>query len=169
MITNFQLQTTVQIYIGKGDGTFKAPSTVNISADTYSLPGLADFNGDGRIDLAFLTEDSSSQAGLAIALGNGDGTFANATISNLEGGDAIRGGGLVAADFDGDGKIDLALLAPYSFSGIFYGKGDAPSHRYPRVVTSSPKTSSTWPPARLPLRSISTRTASPISLLEMCC
>ncbi|MGB9417059.1 MAG: FG-GAP-like repeat-containing protein, partial [Acidobacteriaceae bacterium] len=122
-IVNFQLQTQLQVYLSKGDGTFKPPSTIAIGADAYGLPVLADFNKDGKLDLAVLAETGPGQAELAISLGKGDGTFAAAVISNLAGGDAIRSSELAAADFDDDGNIDLALFDSNDFSGIFYGKG----------------------------------------------
>jgi hypothetical protein len=121
-IVNFQLQTQLQVYLSNGDGTFKPPTTVAIGADAYGIPVLADFNKDGKLDLAALAETSSGQAELAISLGNGDGTFATPTILNVGGGDAIRSSGIAAGDFDGN--VDLALLDSSDFSGIFYGKGD---------------------------------------------
>ena len=123
-IVNFQLQTQLEVFLSNGDGTFKAPTTVGIGADAYGTPVLADFNKDSKLDLAVLAETSAGQAELAIALGNGNGTFASATISNLGGGDAVRSAGLAGADFDGDGNADLALLDSNDYSGIFYGKGD---------------------------------------------
>jgi hypothetical protein len=123
-IVNFQLQTQLQVYLSKGDGTFKPPTTIAIGSDAYGLPILADFNKDGKLDLAVLAETSPGQAELVISLGKGDGTFAAAAISNLGGGDAIRSSGLASDDFDDDGNIDLALAEPSDFSGIFYGKGD---------------------------------------------
>lgn len=129
----------LQIFIAKGDGTFKTPFTVTVSANTFGLPVLADFNGDGKADLSFITEDASSQAGFAIALGNGDGTFASATISNLTGGDAIRSAGLAGADFNGDGKVDLALFDTQGYSGIFYGQGDGTFTSVPETGYLVPK------------------------------
>jgi len=116
--------TSLQTFIGNGDGTFKAPSTITVTGNPTVSIEVADFNKDGKPDLAFLAETSASQAELAIALGKGDGTFDTPTVSNLTGGDAILSGSLAAADFDGDGKIDLALLNNEEFSGIFYGNGD---------------------------------------------
>lgn len=123
-VINFQLQTQLEVFVGNGDGTFKPPVTIPVGADSYGTPVIADLNKDGRLDLATLAETSGSQAELVVLPGNGDGTFATPTIVNLTGGDAIRSAYLAGADFDGDGKIDLALLDALDFSGIFYGKGD---------------------------------------------
>lgn len=116
--------TQIQIFLGNGDGTFKAPLPVTISASAFGIPVVADFNKDGKLDLVFITEDSTSQAGFAVALGHGDGTFATPVISDLVGGDAVRSAGLASADFNADGNLDLALFDTAAFSGIFYGNGD---------------------------------------------
>jgi hypothetical protein len=123
-IINFQLQTQLQVFVSNGDGTFKAPVTAAVGADTYSIPVLADFNKDGKLDMAVLAETALGQAELVILPGQGDGTFGTAAVSNLVGGDSIRSAGLAAADFDGDGNVDLALIDSQDFGGIFYGKGD---------------------------------------------
>ncbi len=122
--------TQLELYLGNGDGTFKAPSIITTAANPNANGGaniplvLADLNKDGKLDIACLGETSASQAQLAISLGNGDGTFAAPTILNISGGDAVHSDGIGAADFDGDGNVDLALLDPNDFSGIYYGKGD---------------------------------------------
>jgi hypothetical protein len=122
-VVNFQLQTQLQAFLGNGDGTFKTPTTIAVGADAYETV-LDDLNKDGKLDLAVLAENSSSQAELVTLLGNGDGTFGTAAVSNLTGGDSIRSANLAAADFDGNGTVDLALLDPEDFSGIFYGNGN---------------------------------------------
>jgi hypothetical protein len=64
---------TVAVRIGKGDGTFGAPTVIFTYAAGYTQQVLAgDFNGDGKQDFALLDGDGS----IFIALGNGDGTFA---------------------------------------------------------------------------------------------
>ncbi|MBS1820479.1 MAG: VCBS repeat-containing protein [Acidobacteria bacterium] len=115
----------VQVFLAKTDATFAAP----VSAITTTNVGqitVADFNKDGKPDIAALIETASpqSQAQLAIALGNGDGTFATPVLSSLSGGDAIRSDGLASADFNNDGNVDLALIDNNNFGGVFYGKGD---------------------------------------------
>jgi hypothetical protein len=122
-VVNFQLQTQLEAFVGNGDGSFKTPVPIALGADSYSTV-LTDLNNDGKLDLVALTESGAGQAALAIALGNGNGTFGTAAVSNLTGGDAIRSANLAAADFDGDGNVDLALLDPNDYSGVFYGKGD---------------------------------------------
>ncbi len=65
--------TILNIFLGKGDGTFQPVLTMNIGASLDSIV-VADFNGDGKLDIAGL----NAGAGLFVFLGNGSGTFAPA-------------------------------------------------------------------------------------------
>jgi hypothetical protein len=134
----------LQIYLSKGDGTFQAPITPSTAANpglinTGTPCTLTDLNKDTKLDLICFGETTAGQAQLAISLGNGDGTFGTATIFNVGGGDAIRSSGLAAADFDGDGNVDLALIDGADFSGIFYGKGDGTFTSIPFNGNAVPK------------------------------
>jgi hypothetical protein len=124
VVTNFQLQNQLEVFLGNGDGTFKTPIPIPSVPDLYGSPVIADFNKDNKLDLAFLGETSAGQAEIVIALGNGDGTFGTPTVLEIPGGDAIRSSSLAGGDFKGDGNIDLALFDSEAFSGILYGKGD---------------------------------------------
>jgi hypothetical protein len=129
--------THLQLFLSRGDGTFN-PSNI-ATAPNPGLNGgvpcaLGDLNGDNKVDLVCTGETTSSQAQFSVSLGNGDGTFAPPTISNLTGGDTIRSSGVAIADFDGDGKPDLALINPSDVSGLFYGKGDG---TFTSVVSNS--------------------------------
>lgn len=124
---------TLQTLLGKGDGTFKAPVTVNgvtpagILFGTQSAPvALADMNNDGIVDLVALEDDSVTQnLDIAIALGNGDGTFKSPGITNYSQ-QYVVGAGLAVADFDGDGNLDVATTGFIGTQGdgIAFGNGD---------------------------------------------
>jgi hypothetical protein len=104
---------------GKGDGTLTYSDTL---ANTFSQPTLsltaADFNGDGNLDLvAGNSPLPGSGISPVILLGYGHGAFnANAVFSNLE----IDGESIGVGDFNGDGKLDLAVDG----SSILLGNGD---------------------------------------------
>ncbi len=81
-----------------------------------------DFNGDGKLDLVTTNYVAGN---LSIFLGNGDGTFqAPQTISI---GSNTNPVGIVAADFDGDGNLDLAIGYDYQNShgvSVLLGNGN---------------------------------------------
>jgi hypothetical protein len=91
------------VSLGRGDGTFTSGPGSPISlGSSLSAIVAADFNGDGKLDLAVTDAGSNT---VMILLGNGDGTFgAPATIPVGNAPDAI-----VAGDFNNDGKLDLAV------------------------------------------------------------
>jgi Bacterial Ig-like domain (group 3)/FG-GAP-like repeat len=136
--------TILQVYLGKGDGTFAAPTTVSTAANpglicTSCSLVLADFNNDNNLDLAVVGETNAGQGQIAVSLGNGSGTFAAPTILNVSGGDAVRSAGIAAADFDGDRNIDIAFLNSEGVSGVYYGIGNGTFTSVTSNGTSYPK------------------------------
>jgi hypothetical protein len=95
------------IFLGKGDGTFTAPTLASFTLEYFPTSiVVGDFNGDGILDLAF-----SDLNGVEIASGNGDGTFNETSASPIQVPNELYS--LQAGDFNQDGKLDLAGLDNY--------------------------------------------------------
>ncbi len=124
------------ILLGNANGTFTAATQTAFSAYTFGPMVVADFNGDGKQDLAILDGDNNT---VTILLGNGDGTF---TVAPSSPATAANSKHLVVADFNGDGIPDLAVSNLSSNSlNIFLGNGDGtftPVASSPAAASSSP-------------------------------
>jgi hypothetical protein len=104
------------VLLGRGDGTFEAP----LSYGVLGPLAVGDLNRDGKPDLAIKKDRGS----VSILLGNGDGTFQPEVTSTATSG---LGGGVVIADFNGDGRLDLAVggyIWGNSGFAILLGNGD---------------------------------------------
>jgi uncharacterized protein (TIGR03437 family) len=99
---------------GVGDGTFLAPKNFSMTAVTAALPSgivAADFNGDGNLDVAIVHPTASGNSlgnTVTIYLGDGTGNFTAATATLTTG---TMNTGIATADFNGDGKPDLAIAS----------------------------------------------------------
>jgi hypothetical protein len=118
------------IQLGNGDGTFQAPAYFGKYIGTLVF---TDLNGDGYLDIAALIPTANAPPQVAVFLNQGataPGAFATPTLYAAPTGAT----GLLAGDFNGDGKQDLITTiytsgapgtqtASTAYS-IFYGNGD---------------------------------------------
>jgi hypothetical protein len=119
----------VEIFTGQGNGTFNAPGSIySVGGYTYFFTA-SDINGDGKLDLLVPDE----VVGVNILTGNGDGTFRagiNYNVPFTTGQTNGYGQNIAVADFNGDGKLDVAeAVEASSGSGlqsiiIYLGNGD---------------------------------------------
>jgi len=114
------------ILLGNGDGTFTPQPDYDLGNSYPVAVAVGDWNGDGKKDLAVTIDDYNNGMGIAVALGNGDGTFqpstlypVTANISDLPYPAEVR-----AADVNQDGNLDLVYVnSEYGTVGVLYGDG----------------------------------------------
>ncbi len=104
-----------EVLLNNGDGTFTVGQSL-IMANGGGACALFDLNGQSKLDLVSALVGTHASATLpdivSVLNGNGDGTFANfpsyAVNPPPQTGYGIALGTLAAADFNADGKTDLA-------------------------------------------------------------
>ncbi len=129
--------STVAVLLGNGDGTFQAPKTTPIPGTPPPFPYLAvgDFNADGNLDVVItMALAQVGTYGAGIMLGNGDGTF-QAPVTYQVSGYPV---GLVAADFNNDSKLDVAVAINTGGISVLLGNGNGTFQ--PAINTTLPGT-----------------------------
>jgi len=120
--------TGVSLFFGNGDGTFQTPVLIPLDSTTGQLVA-GDFNGDGVLDLAAQGEMSTSIA-CHLLIGNGDGTFQPPMVIPFLGYwdwmvlNYVSGFAFTAADFNGDGTLDIAAGCDEAWVCVLPGNGD---------------------------------------------
>jgi hypothetical protein len=127
--TTFQLTT----FVGKGNGQFTAGPTRTVAENSLLYGVAADFNHDGKLDVAFLNQ-GATQTEILIFSGNGDGSF-TAPIFLAVPDKTINF--MAAPDLNGDGIPDLIFTGTTTLYA-WLGKGDGTFTPIFTIAVSSP-------------------------------
>lgn len=125
----------LDVYLGQGNGQFQPLATGPEGNTGFFL--VADLNGDHFQDQAFPADVCANKicsyklTYVAVALNDGHGNFAGQLVAGPYS-NGFSGGGILwlgGADFNGDGKPDLAYTTPYVDPAtpgfhVILGKGD---------------------------------------------
>jgi uncharacterized protein (TIGR03437 family) len=127
-----------ELFAGRGDGTFLPPRTIGPAGISPRVVTAGDFNSDRRLDLVFYTgptgwTDEPVQTSIHVLLAAADGTFSPSWM--LEQAPATLLGVAIVADFNRDGRADLAVPDGNRGVLVFLGKGDGTFEAARRTVT----------------------------------
>ena len=89
------------ILVGLGDGTFASPISYSANGSMHTGVAVADFNGDGKLDVVTSDADTGT---VSLLLGNGNGTLTYAGAYAV----GSSPSAVAVGDFNGDGRPDVA-------------------------------------------------------------
>ncbi|RME26918.1 MAG: VCBS repeat-containing protein [Deltaproteobacteria bacterium] len=89
---------------GVGDGSFTPGQTYNFLSGPQDL-AVADFDSDGKMDIAVVLYSAASAGTVTMFRGNGDGSFSRGNAYDA----GVGATSIAAGDFNEDGLLDVAV------------------------------------------------------------
>jgi Bacterial Ig-like domain (group 3)/FG-GAP-like repeat/FG-GAP repeat len=138
--TPYNTQPTVQtgtlhFLLAQPNGTYASSTDINLPSGISPACNLADFNGDGKLDLLCASFDYPGNI-VAFSPGNGDGTFGSFVLSSLTT-DVYATPYLAAVgDVNNDGHLD-AILTDAQDNRIYELLGDGSGHFSANLLASN--------------------------------
>jgi WD40 repeat protein len=115
IVTADQIDDTVSVLLGNGDGTFRLDATYPVGSEPTAV-AVGDFRGDGILDIITANADGT----VSVLPGNGDGTFGTAGSFPISGG----GTSVTVGDFRNNGELDIATAGDDGTVSVLLGNGD---------------------------------------------
>jgi FG-GAP-like repeat len=97
---------TVTVLLGKGNGSFGPPAHYALSSAGSTQAVVADFNADGKLDIAVGVSSGINTSAVDVLFGDGTGKFSAPAVFKT-GTEVI---GIAEADFNLDKKPDVAVV-----------------------------------------------------------
>jgi hypothetical protein len=108
------------VLLGNGDGTFRPAVNVAVGSRTITIADDA-FDADGHLDLAVANNSGlGNVSSVSILLGDGTGGFSSRADYTV----GLSCFAIAAADFKGDGKLDLVTANHSGDVSVLLGNGD---------------------------------------------
>lgn len=111
-IVTTNVSSGLRVFIGNGDGSFDLETSLNEGLSAYSDARIGDFNNDGNLDVV---ANSFALDQFALYLGDGSGSLSFSQSFTIESSSNNSVEDIEVADLNGDGDLDLAVLASGSF------------------------------------------------------